>query len=831
MSHPTFRFVIILTLKRLLEDRLVKQLCGFIIGLSCCPSFAAEIAVFPGSVQLTGPEARQRVLVQAAENGRIGRQITNDLRFESSSPAVASVEQGVIVPRSNGTTTITVSAGSNSATIPVTVEHFADPHVWNFRNQVQSVLSKTGCNMGACHGAAAGKNGFRLSLRGYDPEGDYNILTRQARGRRIVPHDPGRSLMLTKPTQAIPHKGGLRFTEDSLEYRVIAEWIAQGQPGPSADDARITQLEILPPTTRLIPGIQQQMIVRAHFSDGHQEDVTRWAKYSSTNHSVASVDDQGLVSVTGHGEGAIVAWYLAQNVTATVTAPYSYVLPADTFTAAPRQNVIDDLVLAKLEALNVPPSPRCTDGEFLRRAHLDTIGMLPTLAETQKFLEDTDPLKREKLIEELLSRPEFVDYWTYQWSDLLLLSGDRLRPAALDAFSKWIRERVQQNVPWDQFAREVVLAKGSTVENGAANFYALHQDPQDMSETVSMAFLGMSINCARCHDHPLEKWTNDDYYGMASLFARVRGKGWGGDFRNGDGNRTVFLAETGEVIQPRVGRPQPPKPLDAAAVAFDSTGDRREALADWLTAPENPYFSRAIVNRVWANFMGVGIVEKVDDLRLTNPPSNADLMAALARELVHQKYDLKSLMRLILSSETYQRSSETLAENAADERYYAHFYPRRLKAEVLLDAIADVTSVPTAFKDYPAGTRALQVRDTSLASYFLDTFGRPERILTCTCERSDEPSMTQVLHLANGTTLLEKLEAKEGRIASWINDKTPATQVADELFLTAFSRAPSEQERQAVLDLVVNTPAEDLRAAYEDLLWSVVTSREFLFQH
>lgn len=792
---------------------------------------AAEVAVFPEAVKLTGPEARQRVLVQETENSRIGQQVREGVTYTSSAPNVATVEHGVIVPRANGSTTITLKDGERTATIPVTVEQFDQPHIWNFRNQVQSVLSKTGCNMGACHGAAAGKNGFRLSLRGYDPEGDYNILTRQARGRRVVPHDPGRSLILTKPTQVIPHKGGLRFTEDSLEYRVIAEWIAQGQPGPSPEDARITRLEILPPATRLIPGVQQQMIVRAHFSDGHEEDVTRWAKYSSTNHTVASVDDQGVVSVTGHGEGSIVAWYLAQNVTATVTAPYSYALPADTFTSAPRQNVIDNLVLAKLEALNVPPSPRCTDGEFLRRAHLDTIGTLPTLAETSKFLEDSDPLKREKLIEDLLARPEFVDYWTYQWSDLLLLSGNRLRPQALDAFSKWIRERVQQNIPWDQFAREVVLAKGSTVENGAANFYALHQDPQDMSETVSMAFLGMSINCARCHDHPLEKWTNDDYYGMTSLFARVRGKGWGGDFRNGDGNRTVFLAETGEVIQPRVGRPQPPKPLDAPAVAFGQAGDRREALADWLTAPENPYFSRAIVNRVWANFLGVGIVEKVDDLRLTNPPSNPDLMAALAAELVRQKYDLKSLMRLILTSETYQRSSETLAENADDERYYARFYPRRLKAEVLLDAMADITQVPTVFKDYPAGTRALQVRDTSLASYFLDTFGRPERILTCTCERSDEPSMTQVLHLANGTTLLEKLEAKEGRIANWIANNTPANQVADELFLTAFSRPPSEQERQTVLDLVANVPAEELRAAYEDLVWSVVTSREFLFQH
>jgi hypothetical protein len=794
------------------------------------PAIAADIAVFPDSIRLTGPEGRQRVLVQESVGDLIGRQLREGLQFESSDPKVVKIEVGIVVPTGNGSATITVTAAGQSVKVPVTVERFDEPHVWSFRNQVQSVLSKASCNMGACHGAVAGKNGFKLSLRGYDPETDFNTLTRQARGRRIVPHDPGRSLVLTKPTGAIPHKGGLRFTEDSLEYRVIAEWIAQGQPGPKPDDARIARLEILPKTVRLTPGVTQQMVVRAHFTDGHVEDVTRWAKYSSTNHTVGTVDDGGLVTVSGSGEGAIVAWYLAQNVTATVTAPFSQPLPAGSF-AGPQRNVIDELVIAKLQALNVPPSPTCTDGEFLRRAQLDTIGVLPTADEVREFLADGDPLKREKLVETLLTRPEFVDYWTYQWSDVLLLTGSRLRPKALEAYSNWIRERVASNMPWDQFAREVVLSKGSTFENGAANFYALHQDPQDMSETVSMAFLGMSIQCARCHDHPLEKWTNDDYYGMASLFARVRGKGWGGDFRNGDGNRTVFLAERGEVIQPRTGRPQLPKPLDGKAIPFDGNIDRREHLANWLTSPDNPYFSRAIVNRVWANFLGVGLVEKVDDLRLTNPPSNDRLMAALADELVRHQYDLKALMRLILLSQTYQRSSTALPENASDERFYARFYPRRLKAEVLLDAVSAVTGVPTEFKDQPAGTRALQLRDTEVASYFLDTFGRPERVLTCTCERSDEPSMTQVLHLANGKTLLGKLEAKDGRIAKLVAENVPVDGVIDELFLSALSRLPTETERTTLTTALSEVPVDDRRAAIEDLSWSVLTSREFLFQH
>jgi len=803
--------------------------CLIVLTLAI-PSRAADVAVFPDAVRLTGPEARQRLLVQEMTGELVGRQVREGVRYQSSNPQVATIEDGVVVPMGNGETSITITAAGKSVAVPIVVEQFDQPHVWSFRNQVQSVLSKTGCNMGACHGAAAGKNGFKLSLRGYDPETDYNTLTRQARGRRIVPHDPGRSLMLTKPTGAIPHKGGLRFTEDSLEYRVIAEWIAQGQPGPQADDPRIARLEILPKAVRLTPGVTQQMVVRAHFSDGHVEDVTRWAKYSSTNHTVAQVDDHGLVTVSGSGEGAIVAWYLAQNVTATVTVPFSQPVPAESF-AGPRANVIDELVIAKLQALNVPPSPICTDGEFLRRAHLDTIGTLPTPDEVRAFLTDTDPLKRERLVETLLTRPEFVDYWTYQWSDLLLLTGSRLRPRALETYSDWIRERVANNLPWDQFAREVVLAKGSTFENGAANFYALHQDPQDMCETVSMAFLGMSINCARCHDHPLEKWTNDDYYGMASLFARVRGKGWGGDFRGGDGNRTVFLAERGEVIQPRTGRPQLPRPLDGEAIPFEADIDRREHLANWLTSPDNPYFSRAIVNRLWANFLGVGLVEKVDDLRLTNPPSNDRLMAALADELVRHKYDLKSLMRLILTSQTYQRSSTTLPENASDERFYARFYPRRLKAEVLLDAVADVTGVPTEFKDQPKGTRALQLKDTAVASYFLDTFGRPERVLTCTCERSDEPSMTQVLHLANGKTLLEKLEAKEGRITKLVADNAPADRIGEELFLAALSRLPTEAEQAAIAGALSDVAESDRRAAIEDLFWSVLTSREFLFQH
>ena len=794
-------------------------------------SAAENLVVLPATVKLTGPAARQTLLVELADGELALESVRDGIQWKSADESIAKVEHGIVVPVGNGTTTITASAKGKTAQIPVTIEQADHAQQWSFRNQVQSVLSKTGCNSGACHGAAAGKNGFKLSLRGYDPEGDYYAITRQSRGRRVVSDDPGRSLILTKPTTAIPHKGGLRFSENSLEYQVIAEWIAQGQSAPSESDARIQRLEILPAAARRTPGTKQQMVVMAHFSDGHTEDVTRWSKYTSTNLAVCSVDDQGAVDISGSGEASVVAWYLAQNVTATITVPYQNAVSPVVFQNAPRANFIDDLVLEKLAALKMPPSPRADDSELLRRIYLDTIGVLPTVDEVKGFLADQEPSKREKLIDSLLSRTEFVDYWSYQWSDLLLVTGKRLRPEAIKSYYKWIRERVAENVSWAEFAKGIILATGSTAENGAANFYALHQDPQDMVETTSMAFMGMSIQCAHCHDHPNEKWTNDDYYGMVSLFAHVRGKGWGGEASAGDGNRTIFLVDRGEVLQPRTAQPQLPKPLDGKPMSFEDTRDRREYLAEWLVSPKNPYFAKAIVNRIWANFMGRGLVEAVDDLRQTNPASNEKLLRRLADELVRNDFDLKSLMRTILKSETYQRSHMSLTENVPDQRFHSHVQPRRLKAEVLLDAFSQVTGVPTAFKDQPSNTRAIQLPDASVASYFLDAFGRPERILTCSCERSDEPSMTQVLHLTNGKTIQEKLEAKEGRISAMLDGKLSENEIVETLFLAALSRYPSDAERTRLSGVLAETPAEEKRVAVEDLFWSVLTSKEFLLQH
>ena len=805
---------------------------------------AAErsIELLPGRIALSSREARQSLVVQRQLGKQFQEQVpAADVKLQSSDEKVVRIEDGVAFPVANGTATITATVGDQSATAEVVVTGQDQPFQWSFRNHVESVLSKQGCNAGSCHGARAGQKGFRLTLFGFDVDADYTYLTRQAVGRRIVPSDPGRSLILTKPTGLLPHKGGVRLESGSLEYRVIAEWIANGVPGPASDDPQIERVEVLPKYSIQSPGLTQQLAVLAYFSDGHVEDATRWAKYTSVQSSVASVDERGKVTITGPGEAAIKVWYLNHSAMAYLSVPYANQVAPEVFANAPRRNFIDEHVLAKLQALQVPPSERSDDATFVRRAYLDTLGTLPTAEEAREFLADTSADKRDRLIDALLARPEFVDYWAYKWSDVFLLSGERLRPKALQTFYAWIRQSVAENKPWDQLAREVVTATGNTHEYGPANFFALHQDPEDMAETTAQAFMGLSINCAKCHNHPLEKWTNDQYYGFANLFSRVRAKGWGGDYRGGDGLRVVYSDTQGELVQPSRGMPQPPRPLDGEPLAFGATEDRRLAVAAWLTSPENPYFTRAIVNRVWANYFGIGLVESVDDMRLTNPASNEELLSSAAKFLVENRYDLKQLMRAILQSETYQRSSLPQAENKADERFYSRYYVKRLKAEVLLDAIAQATNVPTDFKaatpdsrkpgdPIPNIKRAIQLPDPYVDSYFLNAFGKPDRLITCECERSNEPSMTQVLHLYNGDTVNKKLQTA-GSAAERAAAEAENAKVVEELYLAALARFPTEAEQQPLILELANTKPEERRQAIEDLYWSVLTSREFLFNH
>lgn len=807
----------------------------------------AGLSIFPPKPTLNGRHARQQLIVEQTRGGLSAGDVTGRAKFVSSAPSIATVDsQGVVTPVSNGTTTIRVEIDQKVAETQVTVNKVdkSTEESWSFRNDVQPVLTRAGCNMGACHGAQAGKKGFKLSLRGYDHEADYDTLTRQARGRRVLLSEPAHSLMLLKATGAVPHGGGARFDTHSLEYRILSEWIADGAPGPLPSDPTVVSVEILPRQVTLDRsadaksaemtmnnGAQQQLLVEATYSDGTRRDVTHWAKYTSTEAGVATVDDEGRVRVMGFGETAITVWFASRVSIASISVPFSNQVDPAVYTREPRHNFVDQFVLDKLQQLRIPPSPQAADNDFLRRAFLDTLGILPTAEEAEKFLAEKSPDKSARLIEQLLARPEYVDYWSYKWSDLLLVSTKtrKLTEPGVWAFYQWIRQGVADNKPWDQFARDVITAKGSTVENGAANYFVLHKEPKVLNEATTLTFMGLSIGCAQCHDHPLERWTLDDYYGMANLFSRVRLKDGPG------GEVVVYPTSLGEILHPARGTAPIPRPLDGIAMSPDDPRDRREHLARWLTAPENPYFARAIVNRVWANYMGRGLVEKVDDLRATNPPTNDLLLTALAEDLVRHRYDMKHLMRTIMSSSAYQRSATALPGNAADDRFYSHFLPKRLSAEVLLDALSQVTAIPTQFPDYPRGERALQLPDTNIASYFLNAFGRPAREFTCECERTEEPSVTQTLHLANGETLNHKLKATGGTIDRWIEQKLSDAEVLDRLYLTAFSRHPTRSEKErlsrALSEAATTTPPSPRRTILEDLLWATLTSKEFLFVH
>ncbi|MBS0260806.1 MAG: DUF1553 domain-containing protein [Planctomycetes bacterium] len=790
--------------------------------------------MLPPAPRLTGPHANQQLIVERERAGQFAGDLTAQVKFVSLQPEIAAVTpQGMVTPVKDGTATIRGEVDGHVVETQVVVTGAQGIEPWSFRHDVQAVFTKTGCNMGACHGAQAGKKGFKLALRGYDSPMDYNTLTRQTRGRRVNLADPERSLILLKATGAIPHGGGTRFDEDTLEYRIVSEWIAEGAPAPRDDDATVTELEIFPRQAVLPMSATQQLLVRATYSDGRQRDVTRWAKYTSTESGVAAIDEQGKVTVTGRGEAAITVWFASRVTVGTISVPNEKTVPAEVFANSPRANFIDDLVLDKLRRLNLPPAGQASDSEFLRRSFVSTLGVLPTADEAREFLADSHPDKRSRLIERLLERPEYVDYWSYKWSDLLLVSTKKLNARAVWSFSNWVRGAVETNRPWNQFAREIITASGSTIDNGAANYFVLHKDAKLLNEATTVTFLGLSINCAQCHDHPLERWTLDDYYGMANLFARVRSKN--GDV---DGESIVFPVSTGDIPHPtRVGSPAP-RPLDGTALTHDDPRDRRQHLAQWLTAPENPYFAKALVNRVWANYMGRGLVEMVDDLRATNPSSNEPLLTALADDFVKHGYDVKHLIRTIMRSNTYQRSPQATAENAADDRFYSHYPVRRLSAEVMLDALSQVTGVPTEFPDYPKGLRALQLPDNNVTSYFLSAFGRPAREFTCECERSAEPNITQTLHLANGKTLNEKLKAPDNVLKRWIDEKLTDSEIVDRIYLGALSRfpAPAEKERLvAALAEAVAGAADDTakatarRETLEDLLWAVLTSKEFLF--
>jgi hypothetical protein len=803
---------------------------------------AGDVRVEPAEVVLTGPKATQRLLVLQTAGAEVTGDVTKQAKFATSNPKVAEVDAaGQVRAVGDGEATITATQGQGQAVAKVKVARAQEPFDWNFAIHVEPVLTRLGCNSGACHGALAGKGGFKLSLRGYDPVADHFVLTRQVLGRRVNTQEPAKSLMLLKPSLALSHGGGLRLEVHSPEYNLLADWIASGAPGLSPKDPHIARLEVFPGRAILKPKDQLQVLVRAWYSDGHVEDVTRWAKFASTEDLVASVDDTGLVKVNGPGEATVSVLFSNLVASARVASPFATPVEEAVFTQSPRNNFVDEHVLAKLKSLRIPPSPQCNDHQFIRRAYLDCLGVLPTPADLEKFLADPRPDKRARLIDALLERPEFVDYWSYKWSDLLLISSRRLPQPAMRAFYQFVRQSVADNKPWDEFARDILTARGSSLQNGQANYFVLHKEISELTEATSVTFLGMSITCCRCHNHPLEKWTQDQYWSMANLFSQVV-------IKNGDrgGEFTVQSAPDGDVLHPRRGVPMPPTPLDGKPVA--NGNDRRAYFAAWLTAPDNPYFAKALVNRVWRNFMGRGLVEAEDDFRQTNPPSNPELLDALARDFVQHKFDVKHLIRVVMNSAAYQRSSTPLAANKADDRFYSRYLTRRLPAEVVLDAYSDLTKVPTAFtkiqigstggdaatSDYPPGTRALQLPDTQLISLFLDAFGRPERGQPCSCERQQEASVTQALHLNNGQTLNDKLRDKKSRVSEWVEEKVSDAEAIRRVFLLALCRPPTVEEQARLGKLMAEAarePGTTRREVIEDLFWSVLTGREFLFNH
>ena len=630
---------------------------------------AADFRLVPDAAALAGPADRRQLLALEFDGPAAVADRTASAKFSSSDPKVAVVEaDGTLRPVGDGEAVIEARDGDRVAKSTVRVANFAKPAVPNFRNEIVPILTRAGCNSGACHGALAGKGGLKLSLRGYDPDSDHFVLTRQALSRRVDRQDPDKSLMLLKATKAMPHGGGTRIEKDSPEYRRVLDWIAGTAPGPRDDDPTLTKLEVLPSAAVLKAKGGMRFVVRATYSDGRTADVTRRARFGSSEEQVANVDEDGAVKVVGSGEAAVTVNFGSRVATAAVSVPFPNAVDPAVFKNSPRHNFIDEWVLKKLEALRLPPSPPCTDAEFIRRVFLDAAGVLPTPDEVAKFVADPAAEKRSRLVDALLDRPEFVDYWSYKWSDLLLVSTRKLPASAMWAFYRSIRRAVADDKPWDAFARDVVTASGSTLTNGAGNFFALHKDTADLTESAAVTFLGTSITCARCHNHPLEKWTQDQYWSMANLFGRVA-------IKNGDraGELVIAPSPVGDVLHPRRNVAMPPTPLDGKPVELDAPGDRRAAFADWMTAPENPFFAKAVVNRVWKNFLGRGLVEAEDDLRETNPPSNRELFDALAADFVAHKYDVKRLIKQIAASAAYQRSAQALPGNKADDRFYSRY--------------------------------------------------------------------------------------------------------------------------------------------------------------
>ncbi|HVS38365.1 MAG TPA: DUF1553 domain-containing protein [Gemmataceae bacterium] len=782
-----------------------------------------ETTADPASIQLRGPGALYTLLLtgRTADGRLVDR--TRDAHFHSLNSKIAVVTQaGVVHAVGDGQTTVVAEIDGKALNIAVAAVDATLPRRFNFENDVEPILSRYACNSAGCHGKAEGQNGFKLSVFGFDPAADYAALVKEARGRRVFPAAPEYSLVLRKISGRIAHGGGVRVPADSADYATVRDWIAAGAPFGRSTDPKVAAVRVEPHERVLAPDGKQQLRVIATYSDGREADVTALAKFLSNNDGLASVDAAGLVTAgDAPGEAAVMAGFMNQVDVFRVVVPRAEHI--DHYPSVPENNFIDGLVFAKLRKLNIVPSDVADDAEYLRRVYLDVIGTLPTADEARRFLDDRRPDKRARLVDELLERPEYADYWALQWSDLLRVDRQALGPKRAYAYYKWIHEEVAANQPLDEFTRSIVTAEGPLGEDPPADFYKVVTRPGDEAGTISQVFLGVRIGCAECHHHPFDRWGTADYYGMTAYFSGVSVKPAGRD-------EAVFVDGMPSAKNPRTGEEYFAHALGEPAPAkAPEPGDRRAVLADWLTRPDNPFFARNLANRVWAHFLGRGLVEPVDDVRATNPPTNPELLDALAKSLIDEKYDVKALIRTITASRVYQLSSKPNPTNERDEQNYSRAPFKRIQAEVLLDMVSQTTGVPERFDGMPAGTRAIQLWDSKASHYFLKVFGRPERVSACECERRKEPSTAQVLHLLNAPEIQAKLQHEAGHVAKLAKREGGDESLAEDLYLTFYGRRPTEEERANAVAYL--RKAKDRRAAVEDLAWSLMNSLEFVFNH
>lgn len=837
------------------------------LGLTCCACgwaqhtrTARELNVFPDSIVLDGTRVRQTIVGQLVHDDEITSGVTDQLRFEVADRGIAKVAAGEILPVSDGVTQVTVFYGDFSKTISVTVRNSGSDSPISFQQDVMPVFSKTGCNAGSCHGAARGKDGFRLSLFGYDAKGDYFRLTREMPGRRIDVAIPDDCLLTNKATNRVAHSGGKLFEPDSRHYAVLKRWLEEGATYDDAEVARCTSVELSPPNGLLNgPGATQQLIVMAHYSDRTQRDVTHLAYFSTTNADAANVSQDGRVTAGRRGEAFVMARFDTHTVGSEfITLPHDLEFESSD-DRYPENNFIDTLVNAKLKRLRITPSPLCTDAEFIRRVNIDLCGRLPSPAEVNAFVANRSSEKRAQLIDQLIDRDEFLDIWVMKWAELLQIRSSRNVDAkAALLYFEWLKEKFYRQTPLNKIVVELLSATGDTFDNPPSNFYEVDSDPLKTAENVAQVFLGMRIQCAQCHNHPFDRWTMEDYYSFAAFFVKVRSK------PTADPRRKIVSYGGGKEIKHPVSNDQmQPRFLGGPTPAVQR-GDRRQLLADWIAAPDNPYFSKNVVNIMWAHFLGRGIVDEVDDVRISNPPVNAPLWEALADAFVESDYDIKQMAKLICNSRTYQLSSVANASNEGDLTNFSHALLRRMRAEVLLDVLAQVTNTQNQFKGLPLGSRATEIADGNTTNYFLKTFGRSDRTSVCSCEVKQEPNLSQALHLLNGDTVNEKI--KKGKlIPRWFKQGLSVDAIVRRIYLRTIAREPTPTEMTAITplleqaqlppgsenDLLQNDGPEKgvvgdaavsskpdrnqihtaQQKVLEDLFWALLNSSEFLFNH